>query len=439
MPFTLRNIKEELEDIGPGFDGPPDLEFRAATKALELEKSALSYQRVPPGYRFPYGHRHEAQEEVYVVVRGSGRMKVDDEIVQLAAWDAVRVPPGMWRGYEAGPEGLEILGVPAAAEAARRERGTSSRDRCSRSRAPTPQGLDACGRGQEEARKQSKGPCAYDSDTPRGRFPVLTRLLAPARPYMLEYRTTFRRRAPRKPRQSCRCDPGSVQPAKLGGGFLIVQQGLGDFADGDRCTRSSAPNPINASAQPTSRTTISFADLGAIRDLVPSTSSGDPSPLPNLTTPLDNGASARRWRQTSPAAPSAIRPIDHVAASRHDGRRSQRGEHHRLVPAPKGLSCKPGIVTRRRHSACRPTEWRRTEHGRPRLGWGNAWPNPRHVGFDLIIVWSSRIGLIVAVTELIAFGGFAERKVVTESSGWTRRTYPTFWPASRRRRLPGRG
>ena len=113
MPFSLRNIKEDLEDIGSRFDGAPDLEFRAATKALELERSGLSYQRVPPGYRFPYGHTHAKQEEVYVVMRGSGRMKVDDEIVELGEWDAVRVPPGTWRGYEAGPEGLEILVIGA--------------------------------------------------------------------------------------------------------------------------------------------------------------------------------------------------------------------------------------------------------------------------------------------------------------------------------------
>ena len=73
----------------------------------------MSYQRVPPCYRFPYGHTHETQEEVYVVVRGGGRMKVDDEIVELKEWDAVRVPPGTWRGYEAGPEGLEILVIGA--------------------------------------------------------------------------------------------------------------------------------------------------------------------------------------------------------------------------------------------------------------------------------------------------------------------------------------
>ncbi|HKP92092.1 MAG TPA: cupin domain-containing protein [Thermoleophilaceae bacterium] len=113
MPFTLRNIRGDLEDLGPKFDGSPDLEFRMATVALELEQSGLSYQRVPPGYRFPYGHTHRSQEEVYVVVRGSGRMKLDDEVVELGEWDAVRVPPGTWRGYEAGPEGLEILVIGA--------------------------------------------------------------------------------------------------------------------------------------------------------------------------------------------------------------------------------------------------------------------------------------------------------------------------------------
>jgi mannose-6-phosphate isomerase-like protein (cupin superfamily) len=113
MPYTLTNIKQDLEDIGSRFDGAPDLEFRAATKPLGLEQSALSYQRVPPGCRFPFGHTHVTQEEVYVVVRGSGRMKLDDEIVELREWDAVRVPPGTWRGYEAGPEGLELLVVGA--------------------------------------------------------------------------------------------------------------------------------------------------------------------------------------------------------------------------------------------------------------------------------------------------------------------------------------
>ncbi|MDQ5893895.1 MAG: hypothetical protein QG596_156 [Actinomycetota bacterium] len=113
MPFTHRNIKRDLENVGSNFNGAPDLEFRLATKALELEESGLGYQRIPPGYRFPYGHTHEKQEEVYVVLRGGGRMKVDDEIFELREWDAVRVSPGAWRGYEAGPDGLEIFVIGA--------------------------------------------------------------------------------------------------------------------------------------------------------------------------------------------------------------------------------------------------------------------------------------------------------------------------------------
>ena len=109
MPFSLKNLKHDLEDVGFNFNGAPELEFRLATDALELEQSGLCYQCIPPGYRFPYGHTHTQQEEVYVVVRGSGRMKLDDDIVELREWDAVRVPPGTWRGYEAGPDGLEIL------------------------------------------------------------------------------------------------------------------------------------------------------------------------------------------------------------------------------------------------------------------------------------------------------------------------------------------
>ena len=118
MPFTRKNLKADTEDVGSNFDGSPDLEFRLATKALEMEHSGLGYQRIPPNYRFPYGHTHRQQEETYVVLRGSGRMKLDDEIIELEEWDAVRVSPGTWRAYEAGPEGLEIfvIGAPNLGE-----------------------------------------------------------------------------------------------------------------------------------------------------------------------------------------------------------------------------------------------------------------------------------------------------------------------------------
>jgi mannose-6-phosphate isomerase-like protein (cupin superfamily) len=113
MAFTHLNLKRDPDDVGSNFDGDPGLEFRLATKDLGLEQSGLCLQHVPAGYRFPYGHTHATQEEVYVVVRGSGRMKLDDEVVELAEWDAVRVPPGVWRGYEAGPDGLDLMVIGA--------------------------------------------------------------------------------------------------------------------------------------------------------------------------------------------------------------------------------------------------------------------------------------------------------------------------------------
>lgn len=113
MSFTRVNLKAGVPDVGANFDGPPGLEFHLATQALGLEHSGLSHQRIPPGERFPYGHTHAAQEEVYVVVRGGGRMALDGEVIEVAEWDAVRVPPGTWRGYEAGADGLELLVIGA--------------------------------------------------------------------------------------------------------------------------------------------------------------------------------------------------------------------------------------------------------------------------------------------------------------------------------------
>ena len=69
----------------------------------------MSHFTIAPEYRVPFGHHHSDQEEVYVVVAGSARMKLDDVVVELGTWDAVRVPAHMTRGMEGGPEGAEIL------------------------------------------------------------------------------------------------------------------------------------------------------------------------------------------------------------------------------------------------------------------------------------------------------------------------------------------
>jgi mannose-6-phosphate isomerase-like protein (cupin superfamily) len=106
--YTVVNLME-VEDQAPKFGYAPNLESRFARKSLELENSGLSHYRVAPGYRVPFGHRHTEQEEVYLVVSGSARVKLDDEILELAQWDAVRIPTGVMRSFGAGPDGAEIL------------------------------------------------------------------------------------------------------------------------------------------------------------------------------------------------------------------------------------------------------------------------------------------------------------------------------------------
>lgn len=106
--YTIKNLME-VEDMAPKFGFAPDLESRFARKDLELEKSGLGYYRMAPNFRLPFGHTHSEQEEVYVVVAGTAHFKIEDEIVELGTWDALRVAATVSRGMEAGPEGAEIL------------------------------------------------------------------------------------------------------------------------------------------------------------------------------------------------------------------------------------------------------------------------------------------------------------------------------------------
>jgi mannose-6-phosphate isomerase-like protein (cupin superfamily) len=106
--YNVVNLKE-VEDKAPTIGQAPNLEARFATEALALDQAGVSYQRLAPNFRAPFGHRHEAQEEVYVVVEGSGRLKLDDEVVELGPWDAVRIAPKTVRCLEGGPEGIAVL------------------------------------------------------------------------------------------------------------------------------------------------------------------------------------------------------------------------------------------------------------------------------------------------------------------------------------------
>jgi mannose-6-phosphate isomerase-like protein (cupin superfamily) len=106
--YTRKNLKE-IEDQAQKFGLAPNLEFRVPGEELDAENSAVSYLRVAPNFRLPFGHKHKEQEEVYVLLSGSARLKLDDEVLELAPWDVVRIPKETVRNVEGGPEGAELL------------------------------------------------------------------------------------------------------------------------------------------------------------------------------------------------------------------------------------------------------------------------------------------------------------------------------------------
>jgi quercetin dioxygenase-like cupin family protein len=107
--YSKLNLARDVEDQAPKFGMSPSLEFRMAAGPLETEQSALSLLRIAPGFRLPFGHSHERQEEIYVLVGGTAQLKLDDEVLELEQWDAVRIAPDTTRNLEAGPDGAELI------------------------------------------------------------------------------------------------------------------------------------------------------------------------------------------------------------------------------------------------------------------------------------------------------------------------------------------
>ena len=110
--YTIVNLKQ-VEDQAPNFGLSPDLEARFARVALDAELVGLTYQRLAPNFQVPWGHTHKTQEEVFIVISGSLRAKVGDEIKELGPWDAIRISKETPRGFEAGPEGAEFIAIGA--------------------------------------------------------------------------------------------------------------------------------------------------------------------------------------------------------------------------------------------------------------------------------------------------------------------------------------
>jgi quercetin dioxygenase-like cupin family protein len=108
--FTIKNFLTDIEDQAAG-RGVAGMEARFGRSAMDSEHLGVSLFRLADNQRMPWGHRHREQEEAYVVIRGSGRARLDGETVELRQWDLLRVAPQVARSFEAGPDGLDLLAV----------------------------------------------------------------------------------------------------------------------------------------------------------------------------------------------------------------------------------------------------------------------------------------------------------------------------------------
>jgi mannose-6-phosphate isomerase-like protein (cupin superfamily) len=106
--YTIVNLKELEDSAG---ERAPGIEARFARKHLESEHLGITYLRYAPNVRSPMAHSHREQEEAYVVVRGSGQIRLDDEIHELRQWDVVRIAPATIRAVEAGSDGMELIAI----------------------------------------------------------------------------------------------------------------------------------------------------------------------------------------------------------------------------------------------------------------------------------------------------------------------------------------
>lgn len=108
MGYTKVNLVVDVPDLAVQM-GVEGVQAHFASQPLEAEKTGISFQRLAPGQRIPFGHRQKVQEETYVVIAGSGTAKLGDDEVEIGHLDAIRVAPEVIRNFEAGPDGMELL------------------------------------------------------------------------------------------------------------------------------------------------------------------------------------------------------------------------------------------------------------------------------------------------------------------------------------------
>jgi uncharacterized cupin superfamily protein len=108
MDYVIKNLRD-VEDMAPKFGFDAVQEARFPWRDLGAERTGLALLRVKPGRRQAFAHRHQEAEEIYVVIGGSGRIKLDDDVQNVRPLDAIRIAPGVARSVEGGPDGIEYL------------------------------------------------------------------------------------------------------------------------------------------------------------------------------------------------------------------------------------------------------------------------------------------------------------------------------------------
>jgi mannose-6-phosphate isomerase-like protein (cupin superfamily) len=108
VSWTIKNLRE-VEDLAARHGFGDRQEARFPRGDLEASETGVAYLILRPGRRQPFAHRHDEAEEIYVVLAGTGRIKLDDEIIDIRPLDSIRMAPGVTRMLEAGADGLEVL------------------------------------------------------------------------------------------------------------------------------------------------------------------------------------------------------------------------------------------------------------------------------------------------------------------------------------------
>jgi uncharacterized cupin superfamily protein len=106
--YTIVHLGD-VENVAPKFQMPEGLDVRFPKGALGCRVGGIGVEKLPAGVRMPFGHKHSQQEEIYVIAEGSGRIKLDDEVHELAQWDILRIGPGVMRNLEAGSDGITLI------------------------------------------------------------------------------------------------------------------------------------------------------------------------------------------------------------------------------------------------------------------------------------------------------------------------------------------